>query len=112
MRERLLILAETRARLSAHAQIERERLAAQLAPLDAAAAFGARLVHAARRAADSARHHPLPLTAGVALLVVLRPRRAAAWLARGWSLWRFYRGASGLWQRFAASAGARPTRAS
>lgn len=114
MRERLLTLAGNRARLCARAQAERERLSALLAPVDAAASLGASFVQAARRLAGQARRHPLPVIAGVALLVALRPRRALAWLARGWSLWRLYRGASGLWQRFAesaGSAGAPPSRA-
>lgn len=106
MRERLLTLAETRARLSARAQAERDHLVVLLAPVDGAAA----VFQAARRAIDEARRHPLLLIAGVALLVALRPRRALSWLARGWSLWRLYRGASGVWQRFAESAGPPPTR--
>jgi hypothetical protein len=106
MRERLLTLAETRARLSARAQAERDHLVVLLAPVDGAAA----MFQAARRAIDEARRHPLLLIAGVALLAALRPRRALSWLARGWSLWRLYRGASGVWQRFAESAGPPPTR--
>ena len=47
--------------------------------------------------------HPLAVVAGVALLAALRPRRAIAWIARGWSLWRLYRGARGWWLRFEAS---------
>ena len=114
MRERLLTLAGNRARLAARAQVERDRLAALLAPVDAAASAAQTLVRAGRRVAGEARRHPLPVVAGVALLVALRPRRALAWLARGWSLWRLYRGASGLWRRFAesaGSAGAPPSRA-
>lgn len=110
MRERLLTLAESRARLSARAQAERDHLVVLLAPVDGAAAVAASVFQAARRAIEEARRHPLLLIAGVALLVALRPRRALSWLARGWSLWRLYRGASGVWQRFAESAGPRPTR--
>lgn len=109
MRERLLTLVETRARLSARAQAERDQLVVLLAPADAAAAVVAAVFQVARRAAGAARRHPLPFIAGVALLVALRPRRAISWLARGWSLWRLYRGASGLWQRFAQSAGSAGT---
>lgn len=114
MRERLLTLAGNRARLAARAQAERDRLAELLAPVDAAASAAETLLQAGRRVADEARRHPLPVIAGVALLVALRPRRALAWLARGWSLWRLYRGASGLWLRLAqssGSAGAPPFRA-
>jgi hypothetical protein len=114
MRERLLTLAGTRARLCARAQAERDQLSALLAPVDAAASAADTLFRAGRRIAGHARRHPLPVIAGVALLVALRPRRALAWLARGWSLWRLYRGASGLWLRFTQSpgpAGAPPFRA-
>ena len=105
MRQRLLALAERRARLVARAQEERAALAALLTPADGAAALAVSLFRAARRTLEEARHHPLFTVAGVALLVALRPRRALGWLARGWSLWRLYRGAHGWWQRFAAAAG-------
>jgi hypothetical protein len=65
-----------------------------------------------RRALEEARRHPLFMAIGIAVLVALRPRRALYWLARGWSLWRLYRGARGWWLRFSDLAGARPTRAS
>ena len=107
MRERLLALAERRARLVAQAQAESAAINALLAPADGAAALAVSLFQAARRAVAQARNHPLAVIAGVALLVALRPRRAVTWLARGWSLWRLYRGANGWWQRFVA-AGAAP----
>ena len=103
MRERLLALAEQRARLAARAQAERETLAALLAPADGAGILATKLLHTLRRATAAARRQPLIAIAGVALLAALRPRRALNWLARGWSLWRLYRGALGWWQRFAAS---------
>jgi hypothetical protein len=108
MRERLLTLAERRARLVARAQAERETMAALLAPTDGAVSVAVLLIRTAQRALEEARRHPLFVVAGVALLAALRPRRAIAWLARGWSLWRLYRGARGWWRRFAATAGAPP----
>jgi hypothetical protein len=99
MRQRLLALAERRAGLAARAQAERESIAALLKPADAAASAAVSLFRTARRALAEARRHPAIVIAGVALLAVLRPRRAASWLARGWSLWRLYRGAQGWWQR-------------
>jgi hypothetical protein len=101
MRERLLELAEHRARLVARAQSERATLNALLAPADAAGALAASLMRVARDVLDMAAHHPLSVVAGMALLVVLRPKRAITWLSRGWSLWRLYRGARGWWLRFA-----------
>ena len=109
MRERLLALAERRARLVARAQNERAAINALLAPADGAASMAVSFFRTARRALAQARNHPLIVIAGVALLVALRPRRAVTWLARGWSLWRLYRGAHGWWLRFvAATAAPRP----
>ena len=101
MRERLLALAEQRARLVARAQSERATLDALLAPADAAAALAASVVRVARGLLDQAARYPLGVVAGMALLVALRPKRAITWLSRGWSLWRLYRGARGWWLRFA-----------
>jgi hypothetical protein len=103
MRERLLALAERRAHLAARAQTEREALAALLVPADGAGALAAMLLRTVRRAMEAAQRQPLLAIAGVALLAVLRPRRALTWLARGWSLWRLYQGARGWWLRFAAA---------
>jgi hypothetical protein len=106
MREQLLALAERRAQLVARAGSERAAIDALLAPADAAATLAASLVRAARSAQEMAQRHPLSVVAGVALLVALRPRRAAVWLSRGWSLWRLYRGARGWWLRFETSGAA------
>ena len=106
MRVRLLALAERRARLQARAESERASLAALLAPADGAAAAAVAVFRAGGRALAEARRHPLIMIAGIALLGALRPRRALTWLARGWSLWRLYRGAQGWWLRFSELAGA------
>lgn len=103
MRERLLALAERRARLVVHAQAERASINRLLAPADAAASLGMSLCRLANNVVKQARQYPLGVIAGVALLVALRPRRAIFWLSRGWSLWRLYRGARGWWLRFEAS---------
>ena len=100
MRARLILLAERRARLQAQAQTEREMLAAVLTPADGVARTAVAAYGVARRALAEARRHPLFMAVGIALLVALRPRRALGWLARGWSLWRLYRGAQGWWLRF------------
>jgi len=103
MRQRLLALAEKRTRLVARAESERATIDTLLAPVDAAASLGTSLCRIARRVGDQARQYPLGVVAGLALLVALRPKRAIAWLSRGWSLWRLYRGARGWWLRFEAS---------
>lgn len=103
MRERLLAVAERRAHLIARAQSERATLSALLEPADRAASLVASAVNLGRSLAAQAARYPLLVIAGVVLLAALRPRRAVKWLARGWSLWRLYRGASGWWQRFNAA---------
>jgi hypothetical protein len=109
MRERLLALAERRARLAARAQSERETMAALIARTDTVASLAVSLLHAARRVLEQGQRHPLIVVAGVALLAALRPRRAITWIARGWSLWRLYRGARGWWLRFAAQSSSADT---
>jgi len=109
MRERLLGLAEHRARLVTRAQSERATLSAMLVPADAAASLAASVLRVARDLVEIAGRHPLVVVAGVALLVALRPKRAITWLARGWSLWRLYHGARGWWLRFATSSAATAT---
>jgi hypothetical protein len=103
MRERLLLLAQRRARLAVQAQSERAVLLHAIEPADAAAVALAGLLATARRAADEARRRPALVLAAVALLVALRPRRALAWAARGWSAWRLYRGAFRWWRRVASA---------
>jgi len=110
MRERLLGLAEHRTRLAARAQDEREALASMLAPVDAAAALAGSATRLAGGLAGQAARYPWFVAAGVALLAALRPRRALVWFSRGWSLWRLYRGAQGMYQRFAGPGAAAPRR--
>jgi hypothetical protein len=102
IRNQLIALAARRSQLSARAQVEREAIARALAPADKAATVVVSLLAASRRAVGEARKHPELVLTGVALLVALRPRRALSWLARGWSLWRVYRGAQRWWNRFDA----------
>lgn len=102
-RARLLVLAERRARLMARAQAERERLAGFVAQADEAASW----IGTGRRLLEELGRRPLLVAAGAAFLIALRPRRAFGWLAKGWSLWRLYRGAQRWWLRLAAATGAR-----
>jgi hypothetical protein len=106
MRERLLALAESRARRAARAETERATINALLVPADAAASLANSLFAAAHSVREQARRYPFAVVAGMALLVALRPKRAVTWLSRGWSLWRLYRGARGWWLRL-ETAGAR-----
>ena len=103
-RARLLQLAERRARLTERARLDRESLAELVARTDGASDLAASAFAAGRRLLNELRAQPLIAAALVALLVVLKPRRALGWAMKGWSAWRLFRGAS-LWlQRFAAGA--------
>jgi hypothetical protein len=94
-RERLIQLAERRARLQEKARAERELLAAALERGDQAVAVLQRV----RALVEELRRRPWIVAGGVALLVALRPRRALGWLMKGWSAWRLYRGAQRWWRQ-------------
>ena len=95
VRERLIQIAERRARLQEKARAERELLAAALERGDQAAA----VLQRARALVEELRRRPWIVAGGVALLVALRPRRALGWLMKGWSAWRLYRGAQRWWRQ-------------
>ena len=95
-RERLIRLAERRARLQESARAEREALVAVIARGDELGLLWQR----AHRLLDEARRHPWIVAGGVALLVALSPRRAFDWLMKGWTAWRLYRGARRWWRQF------------
>ena len=105
MRERLLALAEHRTRLVARARSERESIAKLVSATDAVSSMVDAAIRAVRRLLREAMEHPLLAIAGGAILAAIRPRRAIGWMVKGWSLYRLYRSALPLWQRFAASAG-------
>ena len=104
MRARLLALAEHRTRLVARAEADRESVARLLMPADAASSMALAAYNLARRAFQEAREHPLLAIAGGVALAAIRPRRAIAWIAKGWSLYRMYRSLLPVWQRFAGAA--------
>jgi hypothetical protein len=100
MRARLLGLHQRRAQLVAHAQTEREQLAAQLARADAALAW----LERGRSVLAEVRRRPLLLAAAVLLVMAWRPRRVLKLLASSWSLWQLYRRAQRWWERIAPPA--------
>ncbi len=106
MRARLLALAERRTRLVARAQADRESVARLLVPLDAASSMALAVYNVARRVVHEAREHPLFAIASGVALAAIRPRRAIAWIVKGWSFYRMYRSLLPVWQRFAAGAAA------
>ena len=83
-----------RQHLQARNALLRERLAQQAQPLATPLAWADSLVQAWRW---HKRHPQVPL-AGVAVLALLRPRRAARWAARRWWAW-------GAWRRVQRLAG-------
>lgn len=86
MNERLLELAHKRGRLTAKIQSQREQLVREAWPLQSLA-----------QAADSGaaglrwlRGHPGTVGAGMALGLILRPRRVLRWARRAYLAWRGY----------------------
>jgi len=84
MNNRLIELAERRERLVAKIAMQRGELAYHAAPWKGVCAIADKGIAAAR----FLQRHPGLVAGAVGLLVALRPRRALAWLGRGWSLWK------------------------
>ena len=81
---RELELELQRQHLQAHSALLRDHLAQQVQPL----ALPLALADSLREAWQWLRRHPeLPL-AGVAVLVLLRPRRLLGWAGRLWGAWK------------------------
>jgi hypothetical protein len=99
-RHRLIALSQQRTRLVARARVEREHLGAVATRIEASLWW----VDVVHKGVDEVRRHPLLVVAGIALLVVLRPRGAMKLLASSWSLWRLYQRARRLWAIAAALA--------
>ncbi|BCB27731.1 hypothetical protein SKTS_26170 [Sulfurimicrobium lacus] len=84
MNSRLIELAERRERLVAKIAAQRGELARHVVPLKGVFAVADKGVAAVR----FLQRHPGLVAGAVGLFVALRPRRALAWLGRGWSLWK------------------------
>ena len=89
-----------RADLIARAAVERERVSVQIDKWRSAFVLADRAVALAR----AIRGHPEWSVAAAVLIVVLRPRRALAWVRRGFAAWRAWRW---IEQTLRAAAGAR-----
>jgi hypothetical protein len=76
-----------RAQLLVRAAVERERLSVQLRAWEAPLTLADKGIAAARYV----RRHPEWIIAAVALLAVLRPRRALGWARNGLIAWRTWR---------------------
>lgn len=97
MRERLIALRERRAHLVAQAEMQRTGVLAMVERAELAMAWFDR----ASAVAHWLRGQPVLIAAGVALLVVLRPRKALKWFATGVSLWRTWKSLRPVIERLA-----------
>jgi hypothetical protein len=86
MDRRLRALASERLRLMSIASVERARLSAAFAPVDAAGAVLARVKRGLRWAAEN----PYVSMGVVAAIAAFKPRPILSWLLRGLSAWRAY----------------------
>lgn len=84
MNPRLLELATRHGALKVRIDAQRQALAEQVVPLEAALARG----DAVWQGVDWLKHHPVAVGAAVAAVVVARPGRAWRWAKRGLFVWR------------------------
>jgi len=92
-RDRLISLAQHRARLLGRARVEREQLRADVARIDASLSW----IDVARKGLHEARQHPLLVALAVAMVVAIRPRNAVNLAISALSLWRLYHRARRVW---------------
>ncbi len=90
MNRRLAQIHARRERLLARSALQRDELAALLAPLRGPLALADRAV----AAAQWVRANPAAVALAAVILVVLSPRRALRWASRAFTVWRGYRLAS------------------
>jgi YqjK-like protein len=94
--DRIVQLQRRRERLVLMAAAQRDAVARDFRPLERPFA----LADSAVSAVQYLRAHPGFVVAGIAVVVVLRPRRAIAWVSRGIAAWRGYRWATVQLRRF------------
>ncbi len=87
MSSRLIELAERRERLVAKIALQRTELSGHMAPWKGVCAVADQGINALRYL----RQHPAWVAGAVALVVALRPRKALAWMRRGWTVWKLIR---------------------
>jgi YqjK-like protein len=83
MNPRLIELAERRAVLIEKAATQRAELSREFAPWRGPLA----IADQGLRVMDYLKRHPALLIGATLITAVLRPRRSARWLRRGWLLW-------------------------
>ncbi len=88
MNERVLALAERQGALKARIAEQRQQLARQIAPIEAALSYADRGVAGVKWM----KQNPAAVGGAVALLAILKPKRAWAWAKRGFVVWRGWQG--------------------
>lgn len=91
MNRRLIDIGIRRGRLIERISTQRAQLGRQLQPVATVLNTADQAVAGIRTGADFARRHPTAIAATVALLVLLKPRRAWRWAGRAFIAWRSWR---------------------
>ncbi len=91
MNQDLIEIFVQRGRLIERIGQQRRQLGQQLQPLGASLHGLDQAIAVVRRTGDYAKQHPEVVAAGVAVLVVLQPRRVWQWSKRGFFVWRTWR---------------------
>ncbi|MEF8699522.1 MAG: YqjK family protein [Candidatus Accumulibacter sp. UW26] len=91
MNQKLIDLAVERGRLIERISNQRQLLDQQLQPVGQALDAVDRVVATVRKGADCVKRNPEVVIAGVAVLVIVQPRRIWRWSKRGFVLWRSWR---------------------
>lgn len=87
MNSRLIELAERREQLVARIALQRIELSGHLAPWKGVCAVADKGMDAVR----FVRRHPAWMAGAAAFVLALRPRKALAWMRRGWTAWKLIR---------------------
>lgn len=91
MNPSLIELHQQRGLLLERIASQRAALAWQLQPLRSASDTADRVLALLRGGVEYLKSHPLPVALAALALVLLKPRRAWRWAARGVVLWRSWR---------------------
>ena len=91
MNQDLIDVAIERGRLIERISSQRQLLGQQLQPLGAGLATAGRAIASIRQGSDCVKQHPEMVAIGVAVLVVLQPRRVWRWSQRVFFVWRTWR---------------------
>lgn len=92
MNERLLILATRHGALKARIAAQRDALSEQVRPLESVLA----VADQGLLGIDWVKRNPAAVGGALAVLAILRPRRAWAWAKRGLVVWRGWRGVKNM----------------